>query len=234
MISTIAIAALVSGAVSLIALGVILEMVARQKRGAAPREQAGSMVFPTTWLPMIFVVLLGVGVIGYALVLRNRAGELTDKYGADITGLCKNAASGTADERNLKTRVRPFKLIVLNLDGQRHSWHDQLPEEMRAEDRAAIDLVACVGDKKFSEVVESCDYIDDSTGAQFTVNRIQYYKNVYLLNPDTGQPAKVLRAWGAAPEYCPDPIYGTSNLLGGEPTYSYFYEVLVDYAWYQQ
>jgi hypothetical protein len=190
-------------------------------------------VFPTNWLPMIFLLVLGTGVVGYALVLRDRAGNISKTYGDDIAGLCQNAASETPNERHLKTRVRPFQIVVMNLDGRRHSWHDKLPEEMRAEDRDSIDLVACVGDKKYYEEIESCDYTDSMTGGQFTIKRIRYYKNVYLLNPDTGQPAKVLRAWGSDPEYCPDPVYSKDNLTGGEPSYSYFYEVLVDYAWYQ-
>ncbi|RPJ02524.1 MAG: hypothetical protein EHM39_01655 [Chloroflexi bacterium] len=233
MISTLAIAALVAGAISLIGLGLILEIIARQKQPVAANTRAGSVLFPTSWLPMIFVVLLGAGVIGYGLYLRDRAGNIGKAYGEDIAGLCQNAASVTPDERNLKTRIRPFKLVVMNLDGKRHSWHDRLPEEMRAGDRAEIDLVACVGDKQYYEVIESCDYVDSQTGGEFIIKRIQYYKNVYLLNPDTGQPAKILRAWGSAPEYCPDEIYGKDNLTCGEPSYSYFYEVLVDYAWYQ-
>ena len=233
MISTLAIAALVAGAVSLIGLGLIVEIIARQKQPATAGPRAGSVLFPTNWLPMIFVLLLGAGVIGYALLLRDRAGNIGKTYGEDIAGLCQSAASSTPDERNLKTRIRPFRLVVMKLDGRQHSWHDKLPEEMRAEDRDSIDLVACVGDKRYYDVIESCDYVDGMTGGVYTIKRIQYYQNVYLLNPDTGQPAKILRAWGSAPEYCPDEKYGKDNLTGGEPSYSYFYEVLVDYAWYQ-
>ena len=86
-------------------------------------------------------------------------------------------------------------IILLNLDGQRHTWTNKVPVEWRSENVSSMQLVVLVSDQ-LTEVIEVCEY----SGPDIT--RYRYYVTTYLRAAKTGDLITNTTFLGTMPREC--------------------------------
>jgi hypothetical protein len=198
-----------AGAVVLIIVGALLDSSSKKQQ-----TQAGAAPKSFCLKPPVIVlglVLLAIGsAVAYCYissVLDKR--YVREKYGAEIVDLCKDP-KGISNPANLPLARPPWKVVVLNDSGTRASWHDQLPAERRAADKASTNVVACV--VRRSQVLETCQYTTRN------LERVQYYVDVALFNAENYQMIAAFQVWGSTPETCPGMITRyTPPMRGDDP-----------------
>ncbi|MBN2305276.1 MAG: hypothetical protein JXQ72_12395, partial [Anaerolineae bacterium] len=113
-------------------------------------------------------------------------------------------------------------------DETRHGWHIKLPDEVRANNKAETDIVVCVSEER-KNIVENCPYYDDNNNRIFSVNRVQRYHDIFLLNAETGGLIRTFQVTGGMPGTCPETKMGergkADTINGSQPEYDNF--------WYQ-
>jgi hypothetical protein len=219
MLSPTLLVIIIGGAVLLIGAG-----IASVLRDRDPTSGGG-------FNPNVIVVLLLI-FGGAMLVVYSQLEKwmVKNKYGDRIANMCETTVFTDFSKNNLTSDRFPPRILIMGDNGKRHEWHDDLPDVMRAEDRESTDIVACVMSKKHQQVMETCNYESYSSGKVFTVSRVQYYRNVYLVDAATGLPIATIVAWGAGPEYCPQTIVTANRkLMGSDPKYTYFYDALYQF-----
>jgi hypothetical protein len=224
MLSPVLMATIIGGAVLLIGVGIALEL-----RGASKtpdgKPSAGS--FNPNFIILLVMIFGAVMLIAYTQLVKN---NLSAEYGSTIATMCETTVFANFDRDNLTSTHQPPRILILSDNGRRHSWHSQLPDTMRADDQASTDIVACVMSSTHEQVVETCQYQEFGTGTVFDVSRVQYYRNVYLVDAATGRAIAPIVAWGSGPDYCPDTITTADRALyGGQPQFSYFYDALNEF-----
>ena len=208
----------------LIGVGIALEMRSASK---TPDGKPSGGGFNPNFIILLVMIFGAVMLIAYTQLAK---ANLNAKYGSTIANLCETTVFADFHRENLSSSRQPPRILILSDSGRRHSWHNQLPDDMRAEDQASTDIVACVMSNTHEQVVETCEYQEFGSGASFNVSRIQYYRNVYLVDAATGLPIAPIVAWGSGPDYCPDTISTADKTLrGGQPQYRYFYDALTEF-----
>jgi hypothetical protein len=224
MLSPVLIAVIIGGAVLLIGVGIALEL-----RGASktPDGKPSGGGFNPNFIILLVMIFGAVMLIVYTQLTK---ANLKAQYGSTIANMCETTVFANFDRNNLTSTHQPPRILILSDSGRRHSWHSQLPDNMRAEDQASTDIVACVMSSTHEQVVETCEYQEFGTGTVFDVSRVQYYRNVYLVDAATGRAIAPIVAWGAGPDYCPDTITTADKTLrGGQPQFNYFYDALNEF-----
>lgn len=207
---------------ALILIGVILEFEnrhkARERKIAAsktpynPYKRAGGCQL--TWGTRIvfgICVLIGCCGITYLTMEYMEKKRVKQEYGSVIADMC-NHISGPASQANLGLVARPYRVVVMETNGTRDDWHDQLPDEVQAEDKASTDVVVCVL-KDRTKLIESCPYTGMGGGSVTNyVHRVQQYYDVFLLNPEHGGIINSFQVFGSMPSACP----GIEGFSGNE------------------
>lgn len=85
--------------------------------------------------------------------------------------------------------------ILLNLEGQRHTWTNTIPVEWRSENVSSMQLVVLVSDQ-LTEVIEVCEY----SGPDIT--RYRYYVTAFLRAAKTGILVTNTTLYGTMPREC--------------------------------
>ena len=173
---------IVGGAVLLIGVGIALEMRSASK---TPDGKTSGGGFNPNFIILLVMIFGAVMLIGYSQLSKV---NLNAKYGSTIANLCETTVFADFHRDNLSSSHQPPRILILSDNGRRHSWHNQLPDNMRAEDQASTDIVACVMSNTHEQVVETCEYQEFGSGTIFNVSRIQYYRNVSLVDAATGLP----------------------------------------------
>ena len=198
-----------AGAVVLIAIGALMDS---GEKKAVPKPEVKAKPkrskLPAIVLGLI-VLAIAAGVAYYLVLVEMEKREVRQKYGAVIADMCQNP-SGIASSANLPTAALPWKVVVLDDDGTRNSWHNKLPADRRATDQASTQIVACVQGHK--QVIATCEYTTR------TLDRIQYYADITLMNPETGLPITTFQVWGSTPRDCPELVTrNTGTFKGDDP-----------------
>lgn len=183
------------------------------------------------WVIALFVVVVGVFAGLYLAYMEFDKWWLRRTYGEDIAGICMRPVSGSASAINAPTSAKPWQALVL--DGEHKSkWHGDLPKEARADSRDEVDVVVCVTDKRKSKVGE-CPRVSVDGSSYFVLDRMQFYQDLYVFNPDTGQLITMLQVWGAPPGPCPDLRVGSKSedIEGQDPVFRDFYYTLMSVTW---
>lgn len=186
------------------------------------------------FVAVALVVCAAIAIIGYILVERER-GAVEDAYGKEIAEMCNPPAGGSPDLANMPETAGPYKALVLEAgDTMRYEWHDDLDSDFRAKDRESVGLVVCVTER--DEVIESCDYTpedsEDDKDVAFTIDRVQKYTDLVVLNPANGLRVAELSARGAEPKACPDTARSSSNKVkynGDDVSFNDFWIVIEPY-----
>jgi hypothetical protein len=224
MLSPILLGVVIGGAVLLIGVGIALEM---RNASKTPDGKATGGGFNPNFIILLVMIFGVVMLVAYSQLAK---ANLNAKYGSTIANMCETTVFANFDRDNLSSTHQPLRILILSDSGRRHSWHNQLPDNIRAEDQASTDIVACVMSSTHQQVVETCEYQEFGTGTVFNVSRVQYYRNVYLVDAATGQPIAPIVAWGSGPDYCPDTISTADKTLrGGQPQFNYFYDALTEF-----
>jgi hypothetical protein len=224
MLSPLLLGVIVGGAVLLIGVGIALEMRSASK---PPDGKPSGGGFNPNFIILLVMIFGAVMLVAYSQLAK---ANLNATYGSTIANLCETTVFADFHRDNLSSSHQPPRILVLSDNGRRHSWHNQLPDNMRAEDQASTDVVACVMSNTHEQVVETCEYQEFGSGTVFNVSRIQYYRNVYLVDAATGLPIAPIVAWGSGPDYCPDTISTADKTLrGGQPQFNYFYDALTEF-----
>lgn len=179
---------------------------------------------------LAMVVCLGVVALGVAVSSRASDGAVSD----DVADLCAGIGR-TASIDHRPAAPRPYRVAVVDHDGDQHEWHNRLPDLVRADAPDAIDALACVTEDR-EMIVEDCPYYPysfagtDESETVFSVQRIAIYNDVFLLNPASGEVFAVLRVWGTAPEACSAYKMGERDSVtpehGEPPEFTTFYAEL--------
>ncbi len=198
---------------ALVLIGVILEFEnrhkARDQKIAASKspytsyKKAGGCQL--TWGNRILfgvcllIACCGFGYIAVEYMEKNRVKQ---DYGSVIADMC-NHISGSPSQANLDLIPRPYRVVVMETNRTRDGWHNQLPDEVQAEDKASTDIVVCVL-KDRAKTIEACPYTSMSGGgATNYVYRVQQYYDVFLLNPEHGGIITSFQVFGSMPSACP-------------------------------
>lgn len=217
-------AIIVGGAVLLIGVGIALEL---RGTGKTPEGKPSGSGFNPNFIILLVMIFGAVMLVVYSRLAK---ANLNSTYGSTIANRCETTVFADFDRDNLTSTHQPPRILIMSDNGKRHSWHSQLPDEMQADDQASTDIVACVMSSTHQQVIETCEYEEFGTGTVFDVSRIQYYRNVYLVDAATGRAITPIVAWGSGPDYCPDTIStGDKTLRGGQPQYNYFYDALNEF-----
>ncbi len=209
-----------AGAVVLIIIGVLMDS-GEKKVAPKPVAQAKPKRsrLPTIVLELILLAIVA-AVAYYLVVIEMEKRDVRQKYGTAIADMCKNPG-GIASAANLPTAAAPWKVVVLDGDGTRNGWHNKLPVDRRAADQASTQIVACVQGHK--QIIATCEY------ATRKLDRIQYYADVTLMNPETGLPITAFQVWGSTPRDCPELVTrNTGTFKGDDPAgsaYAKYYDM---------
>ena len=105
-------------------------------------------------------------------------------------------------------------IILLNLEGQRHTWTNTIPVEWRSENVSCMQLVVLVSDQ-LKEVIEVCEY----SGPDIT--RYRYYVIVNLRAAKTGNLLENTTLLGTMPRECRQmEDYDLTALYGDQVSFS--------------
>lgn len=175
------------------------------------------------------VVCAGVFIVAAFILAEQERKAVVDNYGETVAEMCNPPAGGAASNANLPTGTAGAALkavALINDDNRRHAFHEDMPEDLRADDQAELQVVICVAEREIE--VENCEYVTDQADqtADFNILRIQKVNDLILLNATTGQRIDELTVEGAMPEECKDSETGTKGstkkLTGAAVTYNQF------------
>ena len=149
---------------------------------------------------IILILCIALTALGLFLLEKER-GDVKEAYGENVADMCDPPAGGQA-----RFSLRPegdLKAAVLEVDDSLwHEWHEDLPDNLRADDRDSLGVVICVEEGK--EVIERCPYQIQGEDGDFTVIREQTYAELIYLNAETGERFLESRVTGGEPDECPD------------------------------
>jgi hypothetical protein len=205
-----------AAALILILIGLSLEMSNKKPQSASTTIPhggggAGSRML-TIMLVSMGVVAVGGG--GYYFSQHTEKKIVKREYGEDIAGLCAHI-DGSASTSHMPAGNPPYGVVVMTADAERHDWHEDLASDIRADNRAETDIVACVTELRYQKI-EDCPYVDargSSDTIKLFVRREHLYYDVVLMNAETDQPIISFAVWGTMPEPCPDFTRGSTGDL---------------------
>lgn len=143
---------------------------------------------------LVIICIFG-GVIG--VILQSQEDErLRNTFGEQIINICVNNTSTTSPSFQQMPRTA-LKLLVLE-GASESSWHDDVPDEMRAETREELNVLACVAAER-DVFLERCPYEDN-----VYIDRYARGHTVTLYNPDSARPITSFEVHGSPPGRCED------------------------------
>jgi hypothetical protein len=105
-------------------------------------------------------------------------------------------------------------VILLNLEGQRHTWTNKIPVDWRSDNVSSMQLVVLVSDQ-LKEVIEICHY----SGPDIT--RYRYYVSIYLRAARSGNLITNTTLFGTMPRECRQvEDYDTTELHGDQVAFT--------------
>ena len=175
----------------------------------------------------LVAALLIIAVFAVVIVVVRQQQEqqkFINTFGEDVANMCNPPEGGAASDRNWP-RIPGSQMQILLLEQgatQKHGWHDDLPDDLRADSLEEVDLVICMGEEG-EIVLETCEYTQTGDPRQPVLFRVQLVRptvNIIILNRQTGQRIVEIPVGGSTPPQCPqrDRVErGTTKLQVGDP-----------------
>ena len=175
-----------------------------------------------TGLAALLIIII-FGVIIFTLWRQQQRQQLVDAFGEDLLNLCNPPGGGLTNPANWPHKPgHAMKLLLLEQGTSNlHEWHDELPDDLRADERDQVDLVVCMGGTG-EEILRTCEYYWTDTGFEpllFTVELARPVMHLTIINGQTQLRIVEKPLGGYAPTECPDrqvARYGSTVLKVGE------------------
>lgn len=113
-----------------------------------------------------------------------------------LSGVCQGQGVSQAAEYN-KDDQEISPVVILNVEGKKHSWTNKVPEEWRPLSVEDTELVACMDKKQQEDMIQDCDY---NIGPN--VKRYQHFIGIELREAKTGNVIDSDKLEGSTPDRC--------------------------------
>jgi len=111
-----------------------------------------------------------------------------------LSAVCQGQGVARAADFDPESDTSP--IVILNLEGKKHSWTNKVPEEWRPLTVEHTELVACIG-KNEEKLVQDCDY---NIGPN--VKRYEFHVDLYLREAKTAREVSSVNLSGSTPDKC--------------------------------
>ena len=106
--------------------------------------------------------------------------------------------------------------VVIDADGDVHSWTYQLPVEWLPFSPEMLQLVVCLGEEE-KQAIQVCEYYYTGSGADApSITRYQYEQSAVLYEAFTGNILTATTLNGALPDACPQSISSSITSITGD------------------